>query len=360
MDDLNSSTGPGSRKQKHGRPPNTGKRVLIATDAWYPQVNGVVRTLDSVAGELRKLGHEVHVFSHQGKRTWGLPSYPEIQLAFYSQSEVAGSVADFRPDFIHIATEGPIGMAVRRFCMRRNIPFTTGFHTRFAEYAQARIPIPGVTRLTYAILRNFHRPSQAVLAPTASITCVLEQRGFRNVVTWTRGVDHETFRDYGRHPEPGWQHPVMVYVGRIAVEKGIDDFLAIECKGTKVVIGDGPSRGALEKKFPEVVFTGYLFGEELARRISSGDVFVFPSKTDTFGLVMLEAMACGLPVAAYPVTGPVDVVEHGYSGWLDEDLSAAIAAALQLKREDAIQYAARFTWENTARQFLENLAPINR
>ncbi|MEM9277833.1 MAG: glycosyltransferase family 1 protein [Pseudomonadota bacterium] len=331
---------------------------MIATDAWYPQVNGVVRTLDNVTRNLRELGHEVKIVSHEGKKTWGLPSYPEIQIAFFSQKEIAKLVKEFDPHSIHIATEGPIGFAMRKYCLKNGLKFTTGFHTRFAEYAQARIPFPGVESFAYSILRWFHKPSSAVLAPTTSVTRSLEARNFNNVVTWTRGVDHENFQDYGEKPPKDFEHPVMVYVGRLAVEKGIDDFLQLKHPGTKLVIGDGPSRPALEKKYPDVVFTGYLFGEELARKISSGNVFVFPSKTDTFGLVMLEAMACGLPVAAYPVTGPIDVVEHGYSGWLDDDLEVAVAKAVKLKRKDAIEYAARFTWMNTAIMFFENLHDI--
>lgn len=336
----------------------SSKRLIIATDAWYPQVNGVVRTLDSVSTELRKLGHEVKVISHEGKKTFGLPSYPEIQLAWYSQREIRAAVEAFKPEFIHIATEGPIGLAMRRYCIKNKLAFTTGFHTRFAEYVQARLPIPGVLRASYAMLRSFHKPSAAVLAPTQSVTRELEERGFKNVVTWTRGVDHATFRNYREKAPADWQKPVLVYVGRLAVEKGIDQFLELEHPGTKLVIGDGPNRSAMEKKYPDAVFTGYLFKEELARKISCGDVFVFPSKTDTFGLVMLEAMACGLPVAAYPVTGPIDVVAHGFSGYLDEDLEKAVAGAVKLKRKDAIEYAGRFTWKNTAQMMFDHLVPI--
>ncbi len=334
------------------------QRLIIATDAWHPQVNGVVRTLDNVSTELRKLGHDVKILSHEGKRTFGLPSYPEIKLAWYRQSEIRKFVEDFKPHFIHIATEGPVGLAMRRYCIKNKLAFTTGFHTRFAEYAEARVPLPGVLRLSYAMLRTFHKPSAAVLAPTQSITRELQERGFRNVITWTRGVDHGTFKNYREEAPPEWKRPVMVYVGRLAVEKGIDDFLKLPNQGTKLVIGDGPNRKAMEKKFPDAVFTGYLFKEELARKINCGDVFVFPSKTDTFGLVMLEAMACGLPVAAYPVTGPIDVVEHGFSGYLDNDLEKAVEGALKLSREDAIEYAGRFTWKNTAQMMFDQLVPV--
>ncbi len=331
---------------------------MIATDAWYPQVNGVVRTLDNTARTLVQLGHTVKVFSHEGKKTWPLPFYPEIRLAHFSQKEIAAEVKAFEPDCIHIATEGPVGLAMRRYCLNNGLSFTTGYHTRFAEYASARLPVPGVEKAVYALLRWFHRPSKAVLTPTKSISRDLEEKGFRNVITWTRGVDHQTFRDYGEKPPPGTERPVLAYVGRLAIEKGIEDFLGAKVDGTKLVIGDGPSRARLEKKYPDAVFTGYLFGEELARKINSADLFVFPSKSDTFGLVMIEAMACGLPVAAYPVMGPVDVVQDGVSGALDKDLSKAIERGLTLEREDAKAHAATYTWENTARMLLDNLVPV--
>ncbi|MEL7429252.1 MAG: glycosyltransferase family 1 protein [Pseudomonadota bacterium] len=334
------------------------KRILIATDAWYPQVNGVVRTLDNVCRELRGMGHEIRILSHEGKRTFSLPSYREIQLAWYSRAEIADVFNDFKPDHVHLATEGPIGLAVRRHCLKNRLDFTTGYHTRFAEYAQARLPVPGVMQLCYSFLKWFHRPSRAVLSPTPAVSRELEGRGFQRVVSWTRGVDHETFRDYGEKPPGDWQKPVMVYVGRLAVEKGIDDFLNLRNPGTKLVIGDGPNRAILEKRHPQAVFTGYLFGEELARKINCGDVFVFPSKTDTFGLVMIEAMACGLPVAAYPVTGPIDVVKNGFSGVLDDDLEKAVEGALQLGSADAITHAAGFTWKNTAQMLLDNLCSV--
>ena len=214
-------------------------------------------------------------------------------------------------------------------------------------------------RSIYAFLRWFHRPSEAILTPTRSISRDLEDRGFANIITWTRGVDHQTFRDYGEHPSSNFQQPVLLYVGRVAVEKGIEDFLKIKHPGTKMVIGDGPSRSKLEKKYPETVFTGYLFGEELARQINSADVFVFPSRSDTFGLVMIEAMACGLPVAAYPVLGPIDVVDDGFSGVLNENLSIAVEGALKLRRVDAKAHAAKFTWSNTAKMLAEHLVPVD-
>lgn len=335
------------------------KRLLLATDAWHPQVNGVVRTLENVTEELLTLGYQVQVLSHEGKKTWSLPSYPEIQLAFYSQKEIRDIVEAFNPDCIHIATEGPVGLAMKKYCLRNNLVFTTGFHTRFAEYVEARFPFPGVKRLAYAMLRSFHKRSTALLTPTLTVTQELQDRGFKNVVTWTRGVDHTIFKDYRESPPANVKKPVLVYVGRLAVEKGVEDFLKLKNPGTKLVIGDGPIKAALENKYPDAVFTGYLFGKELARKISTGDVFVFPSKTDTFGLVMLEAMACGLPVAAYPVMGPIDVVNDGVSGALDNNLEKAVSRALELKREDAISHSAKFTWHNTAIKFAEHLVNVD-
>ena len=338
-------------------------RILIATDAWHPQINGVVRTLSSCKRELEAMGDTVHVVSPQGRRTLGLPSYKEIRLAFPSRRAVAREIEGFGPDAIHIATEGPIGNRVRRHCLRHDLPFTTGYHTRFPEFAAARVPAslrPAVRATFYRLLRAFHAPSQAVLAPTRSIADDLTRRGFANARAWTRGVDHSTFRDLPeaeRH-DYGDDRPILVNCGRVAVEKNVEAFLAADVPGTKVVIGDGPQRRELERRFPDAVFTGYLFGDELARHLAGGDVFVFPSVNDTFGLVMIEAMACGLPVAAHPVPGPVDVVEHGASGWLADDLGEAIRGASGLRREDALARARGFTWEETARQLRGALVRI--
>ena len=334
-------------------------RVLIATDAWRPQVNGVVRTIENVAEQLEIAGGEVRLLTPEGRRTVALPSYPEIRLAWLSQKEIADAMADFGPDHVHVSTEGPIGLAVRRWCVRRGLPFTTGYHTRFPEYLAARFRILGALWSAYTALRRFHRPSRGVMVPTPSMALELEERGFKEVKTWTRGVDHARFR-----PLPGGQSaslpgPRLVYVGRLSMEKNIEAFLDAETPGSKVVIGDGPDRKALETRYPEAHFTGYLFGDDLAREISGCDVFVFPSRSDTFGLVMIEAMACGLPVAAYPAPGPVDVVEHGVSGWLDEDLSVAIENALSLDPASAIARAREYTWAESARQFADSLAPID-
>lgn len=346
-------------------------RLLIATDAWEPQVNGVVKTLTHCVEELRAAGDEVCVLSHRsfterGYETWGLPSYPEIQLVFPKPADVARAIEDFAPDAVHVATEGPIGTRVRRYALNRDLPFTTGYHTRFPEFVSARVPVPGlaggIERLTYRWLRAFHAPSRAVLAPTRAIADELTARGFANAVTWTRGVDHALFNADVEPVDYGAAGPVVVNCGRVSVEKGVEAFLRAEVPGhpdaLKVVIGDGPARARLERAFPQARFTGYLFGEALARHIAGGDVFCFPSVNDTFGLVMVEAMACGLPIAARPVPGPVDVVEHGRSGFLDEDLGRAIAGALELKREDALARAATFTWEETARRLRAALVPF--
>ena len=335
-------------------------KILIATDAWLPQVNGVVRTLDNVRSELIKMGHVVHMLTPEGRRTIGIPGYREIQLAFPSRRTVAREIEAFGPQAIHIATEGPIGQRMRGYCLRNNLHFTTSYHSRFPEYVAARIPLPGIEALTYRIVRNFHRPAKATLAPTKTITEDLLARGFPAAQTWTRGVDHSMFRDIpksGRVTYPG-DGPVMIHCGRLAVEKNVAAFLDMEIEGTKVVIGDGPMRASMEEAHPNVIFTGYMFGEELVRYLAGGDVFVFPSRTDTFGLVMIEAMACGLPVAAFPVPGPIDVVTDGESGALDEDLAKATKRALTIPRKQARARAAEFTWERTAQMLFDALVPI--
>ncbi len=329
--------------------------ILIATDAWHPQVNGVVRTLDHVAHELKALGHTVDFITPQGRRTLPLVGYQEIRLAFVPLDEIGQRVRRIRPDAIHIATEGPIGWQTRRWCLKNGYHFTTSYHTRFPEYLAARLLFPGVLSAAYRLIRRFHAPSSSVLAPTAAVTRDLEKHGFSNVKTWTRGVDHDVFYPRPRKSARDPENPVLMHVGRLSVEKNVEAFLAAEVPGQKIVIGDGPARKQLEARYPDAQFLGYQFGDALAEAISQGDVFVFPSKTDTFGLVMLEAMACGLPVAAYPVTGPIDVVEDGVSGALNNDLSQAIETALQIDPAQAIAHAARYTWRETAKQFLDHL-----
>lgn len=332
-------------------------RILIATDAWEPQVNGVVRTLKEVTRRLQSDGDVVHVLSADGRRTIGLPSYSEIRLSMPGPRAIAREIDTFEPDAVHIATEGPIGWRVRRYCLTRKLPFTTSYHSRFPEYVSARVPVPGVERAVYTLLRRFHGSASSVLVPTPAVAKDLSERGFENLQVWTRGVDHKTFR-----PEQAIRYdgtpPFLLHCGRLAKEKNVRAFLELDIPGTKIVIGDGPERASLERRFPQARFLGYLFGNDLAAHLAGGDVFVFPSFTDTFGLVMIEANACGLPVAAFPVTGPVDVIAQGESGWLDEDLSVAVTRALTLPRQQAIDRAASFTWEETASQFRRALSVL--
>lgn len=333
-------------------------RILIVTDAWPPQVNGVVRTIQTVGRELIRRGHDVRYITPEDRRTWTIPSYPEIKLSLVGSTVIGEEIDEIRPNVIHIATEGPLGWAARRACISRGLPFTTSFHTRFAEYIETRFPLSGIGRLIWSVLHRFHRPSRSVMAPAATIAHELERRGFANVKVWTRGVDHDIFetamRDYFSVPRP-----IILSAGRVVAEKNIEAFLKLDVQGTKVVVGDGPSRKSLADKFPAVVFTGYLGEDTYARALASADVFVFPSLTDTFGLVMIEAMACGTPVAAFNVASPVDVVEQGVAGELDKDLSRAIARALKLNRNAVREAASKFTWERVVEMFESWLVPIN-
>jgi len=328
-------------------------KLLLATDAWFPQVNGVVRTLARVRDELTASGFTVEIVAPDGFRSIPCPTYPEIRLALMPGRAIAAQIDAFAPDAIHIATEGPIGQATRRICRKRGLAFTTSFHTRFPEYVEARFGLP--VGLCYSLLRRFHNAASAVMVATPSLRRELEQRGFRNVVAWSRGVDTALFRPQ-RGALDNLERPVFAYVGRVAVEKNIGAFLALDLPGTKVVIGDGPQRAALERAFPATRFLGTLQGEALARVFADADVFVFPSRTDTFGLVLLEALACGVPVAAYPVTGPIDVVNDPAIAVLDEDLGRAARAALALSRHACRRFALGYSWSHTARQFAGNLA----
>ncbi len=329
-------------------------RLLLATDAWAPQVNGVVVTLRNTIDWLGRLGHDVHVVSPQGFRTMPMPTYPEIPLALWPGREVARRIEAFRPDAIHVSTEGPIGAAARAHCVDRGLAFTTAYHTCFPEYVQARFKVP--LAWTYAWLRRFHRPSSAVLVSTHSIREALARNGIAHAAEWSRGVDLELFRP-GPERFTEYERPVFAYVGRVAVEKNLAAFLRLDLPGTKLVVGDGPARAELERRFPRAVFVGAKHGEALASHFRRADVFVFPSRTDTFGLVLLEAMACGTPVAAFPVRGPVDVVKDPRAGVLHEDLREAALAALSLDRAAVRAYAERFSWERCTRQFLACLVP---
>jgi glycosyltransferase involved in cell wall biosynthesis len=329
-------------------------RILVATDAWHPQVNGVVRTLTNMAEAARAFGVEISFLTPQSFRTFAMPSYPDLRLALPGPARIARLIADARPDSIHIATEGPIGLLVRRYCRQHKLPFTTSFHTRFPEYISARLPIP--EPWIWTALRAFHGPSQAVMAATPALAGELRARGFRNVVLWPRGVDAGQF--HPRTADLGLPRPVFLCVGRVAVEKNLEAFLDLDLPGTKVIVGDGPARAALTRKYPQAVFLGARQGEELAKAYAAADVFVFPSKTDTFGLVLLEALASGLPVAAFPVTGPRDVIGNEPVGALNDDLRIACLTAVTISPQACLAFAARHTWEASARAFVENIANV--
>lgn len=329
-------------------------RILLATDAWAPQINGVVITLRNTVREAERQGHTVEVVGPDRFRSIPCPTYPEIRLALRPFAQFSRLARSFAPTAVHIATEGPIGLAARRYCLQHGLAFTTAYHTRFPEYVHARTRTP--VALTYAWLRRFHRPASAVMVATEALEADLHRRGFRNLVRWSRGVDTELFKP-GDRLENDWPRPLFMYVGRVAVEKNIASFLKLELPGTKVVVGDGPQRAFLQRRYPAAVFAGAKVGEDLARHFRSADAFVFPSRTDTFGLVLLEAMASGTPVAAYPVTGPIDVVANGLSGVLSHDLRQAAVAALTLDRDRVRKYAARFSWEACTSQFLDSLRP---
>ncbi|MGD2119179.1 MAG: glycosyltransferase family 1 protein [Chromatiales bacterium] len=330
-------------------------RLLLATDAWHPQVNGVVRTLSQMVEQLRQQGHEVEVVAAGDYPSVPLPTYAEIRISVWLRG-LTRRIEEFAPDAIHISTEGPIGQFVRRFCLKRGYVFTTSFHTRFPEYISERVPIP--LEWTYPFVRSFHRPAFRTLVPTQNLVNELRQRDFEHLVVWGRGVDTELFQPQ-RQRDLGLPGPVLLNVGRVAPEKNLQAFLDIDFPGSKVVVGDGPQLAELKRKYPDVHFPGMKQGVELAEYFASADVFVFPSRTDTFGLVMLEAAASGTPVAAYPVTGPVDVLAPGKTGVMHEDLAVAVEQALQLDRESCRAHALQHAWPAIAQQFLDALMPIN-
>ncbi len=327
-------------------------KVMIVTDAWRPQVNGVVRTLSTTRREMEAMGHEVDILSPLEFRTLPCPTYPDIRLSVLPGRGVEKRIRDFAPHALHIATEGPLGLAARRHALRHKLPFTTAYHTRFPEYVKARFGVP--LSWTYRFLRWFHAPSRAVMAPTQKVKSDLETYGFDNVVLWSRGVDLDVFR-MQKADRLQSAPPIFLYVGRVAVEKNIEAFLELDLPGSKWVAGDGPALSGLRAKYPEVNYLGVLNQHELAEVYASADVFVFPSKTDTFGLVLLEAMACGLPVAAYPVTGPIDVLGGSNAGVMHEDLREACLAALNIDRAAARAHAEKFSWRAATEQFLSHL-----
>ncbi|MFI4860106.1 MAG: glycosyltransferase family 4 protein [Phycisphaerales bacterium JB063] len=333
-------------------------RFLLVTDAWAPQVNGVVRTWEHVTREMRAAGHTTEVIHPGLMRTVGAPRYPEIRLSILPGRRTRAMIQRYRPDAVHIATEGPIGMAARRYCVKRNLPFTTSYHTQFPLYLRRYFGVP--TAISYRFIRWFHGKAQHTLVPTQRVGEELNANGLRNVVVWSRGVDIALFHPGHTPPAPlaDLPRPIFVYAGRVAIEKNISAFLELDLPGSKLVIGDGPARNTLEKQHPDAHFVGYQFGEQLASHYAAGDVFVFPSRTDTFGVVMLEANAAGLPVAAYPVTGPIDVVQQGQTGYVCKDLRTACLEALKLEPGPCVAYAKRNSWARCAQTVIDHLATI--
>jgi glycosyltransferase involved in cell wall biosynthesis len=329
--------------------------VAIVTDAWSPQVNGVVNTLQHTRDELRRYGYRVSMLTPERHMTLPCPSYPEIRLAILPERWVSRQLESIAPDHIHIATEGPVGSAARRYCLKNRLAFTTSYHTQFPEYIRKRLPVP--LHISYAFMRKFHGAARRTMVATPGQQRLLEQWHFHNIYRWSRGVDTELFRP-DHKACLNVTRPLFFYAGRVAVEKNIEAFLDLSLPGTKCIIGDGPALQLLRSRYPDVLFSGYRFGKDLARHIAAADVFVFPSLTDTFGLVMLEAMACGVPVAAFPVTGPIDVVTPGVTGILDTDLRKAAIDALDLSGECCREAAMQYTWQAATRQFSANLVPV--
>ena len=329
------------------------------TDAWKPQVNGVVRTLSTVVAELASMGHEVEVIGPDRFRSVPCPTYPDIALSVLPSRRLIEIIESFRPDALHIATEGPLGIAARRWARRRGLAFTTAFHTRFAEYIKARTGLP--VRPIYAWMRNFHAAGKGVMVATGSLRDELAARGFRDIRRWSRGVDLSLFKP---EPKREWnlKGPVFIYVGRVAVEKNIEAFLNLELPGSKIVVGGGPQLSSLQRDFPGVTFTGPLHGVELARAYAGADVFVFPSLTDTFGLVILESLACGTPVAAFPVTGPIDVFADAEDtiGAMNIDLRQAALDALGADRAACRRHAEKYSWRACAETFFSHLVLMNQ
>lgn len=345
-----------------GGQPEPSLRICIVTDAWTPQINGVVRTLQNLKTELRRDGHKAYMLTPRLFKTIPCPTYPEIPLAINTIGRVSAILSRWKLDAIHIATEGPIGWAARRWCKKHNFPFTTAYHTAFPEYIAARTALPA--RLFYPIFRRFHAPSAGVLVATPTVRQMLHDQGFQNIIPWTRGVDTTLFNpDYRKAHD--FVRPVQLYVGRVAVEKNIDAFLSTNIQGTKLVVGDGPAIKQLQKKYPKARFLGPQYGEGLATLYALADVFVFPSKTDTFGLVMIEALAAGTPVAAYPVQGPVDVLgpdgKGPFEDWttpiaaLNNNLNEAITQALSVDRVACAEFAKKYCWSTVSKQFLKAL-----
>ena len=329
-------------------------KILIVTDAWYPQVNGVVRTLDETSKKIKKLGHEVKLITPEGFLTIPCPTYPEIKLSLFPGAKVSSMIRDFNPDCLHISTEGPLGLAARGYASRNGLAFTSAYHTRFPEYVYARTKLP--LKITYSFLRWFHNRSELVMVPTEEVKKDLIKYKIGKPKIWSRGVDLDIFKPKkGRRKN---KNPILLNVGRVAVEKNLEEFLKIDLPYEKWVVGDGPAFKELKKKYPKVIFHGAKSKEELEYYYNKADVFVFPSKTDTFGLVLLEAMACGLPVAAFPVSGPLDVIGNSNAGILNSNLKEACKKALLIPRKVPREYAKKFSWESTSKTFESYLVSI--
>lgn len=332
-------------------------RLLIVTDAWHPQTNGVVRSLHAVGDEFKARGWVLDYLTPAMFWRLPMPTYPEIELALAPRRAIGTHIARFRPDHIHIATEGPLGFQARLYCEQAGLAFTSSYHTRFPEYLAARAPIP--EHLSYAYLRWFHSGASATLVPTKTMAKTLKNHGFSRVKVWTRGVNAQLFTPGPKTRFVDWPAPHLLYVGRVAVEKNIEAFLKLKTAGTKIVVGDGPQRDEVQRAYPEVKFLGPQRGAELTALYQSADVFVFPSRTDTFGNVIIEALSCGVPVAAYPVCGPIDILTDPQCGALDEDLGQAVAQALTLSPEAARRHAGNFTWSRCADLMCENFVPAH-
>jgi len=332
-------------------------RIIVVTDAWYPQVNGVVRTYEMTHQMLTERGHEVSFITPLMFRSFPCPTYPEIRLAIGARRKVAKMIEAAQPACIHIATEGPLGFAARAYCKKRAIPFTTSFHTKFPEYVRARTKLP--LSVGYRFVRWFHGPSRAVMVATQGIEDELKHWGVNNIRRWTRGVDTDMFKPRDKALLDHLPRPISLFVGRVAVEKNLPAFLDLDLPGTQLVVGDGPQRAEMEKRYPDAVFVGAKVGEELAQYFAASDVFVFPSLTDTFGLVLLEALASGVPVAAYPVAGPKDVLGGTDVAVLDDDLGKAALAALDISPAACREFALSRSWEASTIQFEDNLSPFD-
>lgn len=332
------------------------QRLTLVTDAWHPQVNGVVTTLTQLVNHLREMGVEVDVIQPNDYATIATPTYPEIPLVWRAKG-LKQRILDFKPDALHIATEGALGLRARRIALQLHWPFTSAYHTKYPEYLAKRFPIP--KRWVYAWLRRFHRPATTTFAPAQAIIDELHERGFEHLQVMSRGVDQILFNPNQARPLP-FPKPIYLYVGRIAVEKNLDAFLSLDLDGSKVLVGDGPAKHQLSARYPNAHFVGAQHGETLAQFYAGADVMVFPSLTDTFGLVNIEAMACGTPVAAFPVTGPIDIIQPGVNGEMDDDLALAIARALKLERTQIAPSVAHYNWHQVSQTFLQQLAPITR